>query len=120
MRWLPLAVLAGVVVVSACSSDGPTESLTVEAGETGIEMWFDPSDPVVTPGRYEITLDNVGTVHHELAVVHEQGRVLGARSIAGGTSTTFEVDLSQPGEYDLVCREPGHVEAGMVGTLTVE
>jgi uncharacterized cupredoxin-like copper-binding protein len=30
-----------------------------------------------------------------------------------------DVELDMPGTYRLLCREQGHTESGMVGTLTV-
>lgn len=119
MRALASLLIAGSLAVGACGSDEPATPLTISGGETGAEMWFDPPHPDVAPGRYDITFDNVGAAHHELAVVSPSGDVLAARSIAGGTATTIEVDLSEPGLYQLQCREPGHTEAGMVGTMTV-
>lgn len=114
-----LAALAGAaLVLVACGSDEPAAPLTISGGETGSAMWFDPDAPEVEAGRYEVTFENVGAVHHELAFVDESGTALAARSIPGASSTTFEVDLSEPGRYEMVCREPGHVAAGMVGTLT--
>ena len=112
----PFALLAA----SACGSDEPAQQLEIAGGERGAEMWFEPADPTVEPGRYELVFDNVGSVHHELAVLDPDGAVLAAASTAGRTTVSFEVDLSAPGRYDLVCREPGHAQAGMVGTLTVE
>ena len=114
-----LVLAATALVTGACGSDEPATPLTISGGETGAEMWFDPAQPEVDAGRYEVTFDNVGQVHHELAVVSPAGEVLAARSIAGGTSTTLEVDLSEPGLYQLQCREPGHTEAGMIGAMTV-
>ena len=113
---LPVAL---VLAVGACGGDEPAERLPIAGGETGAEMWFDPPDPELAPGRYAIVFDNVGAVHHELAVVDPDGMVLGAASTAGRSTVRFEVDLSEPGRYEMICREPGHVAAGMVGTIEV-
>jgi plastocyanin len=85
----------------------------------GTEMAFSPAAPTTIVGRHEIVFVNEGKIYHELAVLAPDGTVLGARSIPAGQSVTFEVDLEGPGEFEMVCREPGHTEAGMVGTLTV-
>ena len=110
---------AALVLVAACGSEEPGTPLAISGGETGQRMWYDPSDPEVEPGRYEFTFDNVGVLYHELAVVSPSGAVLAARSVGGAQQAVFDVDLSEPGTYTLTCREPGHTEAGMAGTLTV-
>ena len=112
-----LAVLLGVLTAGACSDD-PAMELAVEGGERGAAMYFDPEDPTVDAGRYEVTFDNVGAIHHELAIVDPSGEALAARSIPGRSVASFEVEL-EAGTYRMVCREPGHEAAGMVGTLTV-
>ena len=114
-----LAALVAVTVLGACGDDGggPSSSLAVEGGERGQAMYFDPADPTIEAGSYEVTFDNVGAVHHELAFLDAGGRPLAGRSIAGRTKVTFEVEF-EPGTYRMVCREPGHEAAGMVGTLT--
>ena len=114
-----------VVVLAAsslagCGSDGgagAASSLEIEGGERGSAMYFDPETPEVAAGRYRVTFRNAGAVHHELAFLDPSGAPLVARSIAGGTTVDLEVDLD-PGTYRMVCREPGHEAAGMVGTLT--
>ena len=111
--------MGALALVAACGSDEPAIPLSIAGGETGTEMWFDPDDPEVSSGRYAITFENVGEVHHELAVVAPSGEMLAAQSVGGGGSFTLEVDLAEPGSYLLSCREPGHTEAGMAGTLTV-
>ena len=114
-----LLAAATLSVVAACGSEEPGTPLAISGGETGQTMWYDPDDPEVEPGRYEVTFDNVGVLYHELAVVSPSGEVLAARSVGGAQEAVFDVDLSEPGTYTLTCREPGHTEAGMAGTLSV-
>jgi uncharacterized cupredoxin-like copper-binding protein len=37
----------------------------------------------------------------------------------GGSTETSFIAPSEPGEYEVVCRTPGHVQAGMVAKLIV-
>ena len=41
--------------------------------------------------------------------------------IQPGSTATVQIPAdAQPGTYDFICSIPGHAEAGMVGTLTVQ
>ena len=46
----------------------------------------------------------------------------GARGLTAdpGTTATGGLQVDQPGEYRFTCAVPGHVAAGMRGTLIVE
>ena len=91
------AVVAGGLVLllstAACGSDGSSSKpLAIEGGERGAAMYFDPDSETVPAGTYDVTFDNVGAVHHELALVDASGEALAARSIAGKQTATFEVE----------------------------
>lgn len=121
MRIRSLAVLtaAAVAVLGACGDDDSPPPRGEAVRVVGTEMAFTPDDVAVPAGRHEVVFVNDGAVYHELAVVSSEGAVLGARSIPAGQTAKFDVDLDKAGRYRLVCREPGHTEAGMVGALTV-
>ena len=115
VRHLLLAAFLAVVAVvaPACAGDEPAEVVTV----VGTEMAFTPHDVAVPHGDLEIRFRNDGAVIHEIAV--EQGGRAVERVYAGpGQSAVLDLDLD-PGAYELTCREPGHYQGGMRGTLTV-
>ena len=117
-RFLGLfvVVFAVAALTSACGGDDdgpPHRKLDV----VGVEMSFDAPDSVKA-GTYDVTFHNKGTVYHELAFNDPSGKTVARRSIAGGTSVTFEVEL-KAGTYELVCREPGHYQSGMHRPLEV-
>lgn len=124
MRFAMLAcrstLAAGVLLGLAACGDDDAGSAVVgdQIRISGIEMAFVPAAVTTTPGRHEFVYTNDGAVYHELAVVGPDGAVLAAYSIAAGSEQTFDLDL-KAGDYKLLCREPGHMEAGMVGTMTV-
>ncbi len=76
------------------------------------------ADAEAPPGQLEIDSPNEATVDHNIALegsgVNEVGPV-----VNNGGVSTINVDV-RAGEYQFFCSVPGHREAGMEGTLTVE
>ncbi|HZQ75733.1 MAG TPA: plastocyanin/azurin family copper-binding protein [Acidimicrobiia bacterium] len=95
-------------------SSGPVHSVTV----TGTEMRFTPSELTLAPGRYRFHFINAGTVFHSLAVVHN-GTPETAGEAGPGKSVDLNVATLEAGQYVMQCQEPGHLVAGMRGTITV-
>ena len=135
-----LALIIGVTVLLRIGADenrgggagtaapaGPVTELSV----SGTEFAFDPADVTVAVGE-EITVEfvNDGSVEHEWVVLtqgtqiaseseFDESLVLGRTDrIAGGTTTEATMTIDESGTYQIVCAVPGHIEAGMVGTLT--
>lgn len=68
-------------------------------------------------GEVTLRMPNPSPIPHNIAV-DEPEQVLGEVVQMGGVS---EITVDFPaGEYEYYCSVPGHREAGMVGTLTVE
>ena len=132
MRTLRLVILlpvlvAGVAVLTGCGGEddeGSGRTVTVDAAE-GVEVvageyFFDPETIVVDggPQPLEITLDNEGSLAHNLRVFEDGTEVGGTPTFQGGESRSAEVDLD-PGLYRMVCTVANHEELGMVGELEV-
>ncbi len=142
---LLLVVLAAVALV-ACGSDSGSDSTaattetTAEsagagAGEAGSEasgsvvkieavegsdLAFVQKDATAKAGQVSIEFSNPQSLSHDVAVENSSGEEVGATDlVADGTATATIGDL-KPGEYTFYCTVPGHREAGMEGTLTVE
>ena len=93
------------------------------------ELKFNPSTVTVAPGetiRFLIT--NSGTVTHEMAlgpadkVAADEidGKiVVEADEIEAGMLKGFVYTFDGPGPYGFACHEPGHFEAGMIGTVII-
>jgi len=119
-RTLPTIalLLATSGLLAGCGgggSGGPVHSVTV----TGTEMQFTPADLTLAPGRYRFHFVNAGTVFHSLAVVHN-GTPETAGEAGPGKSVDLNVATLKTGDYMMQCQEPGHLAAGMRGTITVK
>lgn len=124
-------VIAGFLILSACSGGaaGPTTEIDVNL----MDFKFEPSTFTVPAGQ-EITLNatNPGAVVHSF-VIMKQGQSAGTEFTeedrpnvywdveveAGGSINTSFLAPEEPGEYEVVCLTPGHLQAGMVGKLSV-
>lgn len=114
-----LTVVAGALLVSCGGGgaggggDGGGGDVTFDA----TEFDFDPPQATAQAGEITATIDNQGEQRHTWTVEdHEDALKLDAN--AGQTDTgTIELDA---GTYTFYCDIPGHREAGMEGTLTVE
>jgi plastocyanin len=118
VRRVLILVLSGAVAVAAgggCGGGGgKVEIVTV----TGTEMRFDPGQLTVGPGRYRFHFVNGGRTFHDLGI-YRDGKSLGIREAGAGQSIDLDVIKLQTGTYTMECHEPGHLQAGMRGTITV-
>jgi len=137
---LVLALAAAALV--ACGDDEGTSTTTTSettgtsesaaggaAGGGGATVSFesDPggnlaytSDTASTKaGQVTIDFENPQALSHDVAIEGPEGKEIGKTDIVSEGSATTTVEL-EPGEYTFYCTVPGHREAGMEGTLTVE
>ena len=70
------------------------------------------------PGSYTFHVVNDGSVVHALEVEGPLGEVETA-DLAPGESADLDVDLSEPGDYEMYCPVDGHKDEGMEGTISV-
>ena len=67
-----------------------------------------------------IEFTNPQSLSHDVAIEDSGGKEIGKTDlVAAGSAVTTIADM-KPGEYTFFCTVPGHREAGMEGTLTVE
>jgi nitrite reductase (NO-forming) len=82
---------------------------------TAVDLGFQPgSFTVAQPGKYEIRLSNTGSIIHD--VTFPDGTAIVAES---GQTASAVVDVPADG-LAFLCSIPGHKDAGMVGTISVE
>lgn len=115
-----LCVMLVALVLSACgggggNSDGNgAEAVTVKAMDT---FKFDPPALTAKVGQtVNVTLDNQGVLDHNF-VIQEFSVSLGP--VPGGQTQNGSFTPAAAGTYTYYCDVPGHREAGMEGTLTV-
>lgn len=70
-------------------------------------------------GTDTINFTNVQATPHDVAIEDDGGKEVGKTEVISEASASAKVKL-EPGTYTFFCTIPGHREAGMEGTLTVE
>jgi plastocyanin len=95
---------------------GPGGTLQLAASPT--EIAFDKKELSSAPGEVTIDFSNPAPLEHDVAIEKDGKEIAGSELIAEG-KTSVTADLA-PGTYTFLCTVPGHAEAGMTGTLTVE
>jgi uncharacterized cupredoxin-like copper-binding protein len=136
-----LALLALVPFgIAACGGDDDDDAMTdaattTEPADTGggggggstVELSADPSGSLAyeqdsaeaTAGAVTIQLTNDASVPHDAQIEGPEGDLGGTEEISGGDTSEVEIEL-EAGDYTFYCSVPGHREAGMEGTLTVD
>ncbi len=121
----PTLTLAALAVLSGCGGDDkPLRTATVPGASPIVieadEYSFDPGRVIVTgaPGELRITLDNAGTLAHNIRVLDGDRDIGGVRSFPAGEQRDATVRVS-PRKYRLVCTVGDHEELGMKGELEV-
>ena len=125
-----LLVLAAVLILAACGSSNKT-TLNVTATDTG----YDSTTYTVPAGaQVTVNMTNNGVLEHEFAVLKKDQHVtppFGEKDedkilweldgvAAGSTKSGTFTAPTEPGNYDIICGIPGHIEKGMVATLVVK
>jgi uncharacterized cupredoxin-like copper-binding protein len=128
MLGLAGGLIGLALLLSACGGGNP--SLNVELKDFS----FAPATFTVPAGK-QVTLNvkNTGANEHEFVIFKEgleatapfdaddEGNIYWEVETEAGESKTVTFTApSKPGVYQLVCGVPGHIEHGMVGTLTVQ
>lgn len=87
---------------------------TIEVEAT--EFAFQPDRLVIDAGEtVNLTLVNRGGLVHDLSIPELDVHLVGTP----GETTTTGLEVSEAGEYRMVCTVPGHAEAGMIGLIVV-
>jgi uncharacterized cupredoxin-like copper-binding protein len=122
-----IAICLGVAACATASAS--STALSVELRDFS----FAPDTYTIPTGK-EITLNltNKGANVHEFVIMKggtkvtppfdddDEGNIYWELDdVAAGTSKSDKFTAPAPGTYQIVCGTPGHIEQGMIGTLTV-
>jgi plastocyanin len=108
----------GAAGAGSKEAGGAAETLEFEADPEG-GLAYTSTEETVKAGEVEIEFNNPQALTHDVAIENSKGEVVGQTELIDSGSDATTVDL-EPGTYTFYCTVPGHREAGMEGTLTVE
>ena len=125
-----ILVIPVLLLGIACGGAGAGGTARIDAAVREFEFspksWSVPAGAEVT-----LSLTNEGTMAHTFALIKSaqaptssdelnQATLLHETGVASGEAVEAVFTApEQPGTYQVVCRVPGHLDAGMTATLTV-
>src|SRR5688572_29346769 len=119
-RALVLPLLAGLVALTSCGESIPADAgpaIEIDGTDT---MRFEPETITVKAGQpVLIAFKNKGVIVHDYISSGAEKNVRLA-NVLGGREAKGVFQASKPGTYTVLCVQPGHREAGMVGKIVVE
>jgi plastocyanin len=124
MHRLALLLVFAAVLLPACGGESTPDGASPNGAGTGggevvevslSEFALEPASFSLEPGSYTFHVVNDGSIVHALEV---QGEVE-TEDLQPGDSADLDVDLSEPGEYEIYCPVDDHKGMGMEGTITV-
>jgi uncharacterized cupredoxin-like copper-binding protein len=129
-KWLLGVLLATVTLaLGACATGGGAASKPAAGGSSGGQeitvrtldtMRFEPAMIRLSANTAaRLTLDNTRqALIHDLTIDNLGGQRVQI-IVQPGQRASGQLPASAPGTYNFYCSQPGHKEAGMVGTLTI-
>jgi plastocyanin len=86
----------------------------------GSELAYVQKEAKAKAGQVSIDFSNPQSLSHDVVVEDSSGKELGGTELVADGSSTATIGSLKSGKYTFFCSVPGHREAGMEGTLTVE
>lgn len=113
-RIVALVPLAVALAVTGTAGAGGAGSTTTKVSVKMTDFAFALSKKRVPAGTVVFRVVNSGEIVHDFRIAGKKTPIYET-----GESGVLRVRLAKPGEYGFVCTVPGHVAAGMKGTLKV-
>jgi plastocyanin len=110
---------AGGEAGGAEGGGGEASTVEFEADPAG-GLAFTEKEVTAKAGDLTIEFNNPQPIGHDVDVETTGGEELGGTEVISESSASAELKGVKPGKYTFFCSVPGHREAGMEGTLTVE
>jgi uncharacterized cupredoxin-like copper-binding protein len=110
---------AGSEGANGSEGSGGGSVVKIEAA-AGSELAYTTTAAKAKAGQVSIDFTNPQSLSHDVAIEDSSGQTLGQTDLVAESSATTKIKNLKPGKYTFYCTVPGHREAGMEGTLTVE
>jgi len=114
----PAPAAPATTSTGAAPTGGGETKLALAADPNG-ELKFDKSSLSAKAGTVSIDFTNSSSLPHNVTVASSSGAVVNESPTFQGGSKTVTMTL-KAGTYKFYCTVPGHRQAGMEGTLTVQ
>jgi uncharacterized cupredoxin-like copper-binding protein len=99
------------------SSGGAAQTVEIDVAQTGLA--YTTTSATAKAGTVTLKSMNPQSIEHDISIESSDGSInQKGNLVANGDVSEVTVDL-KPGTYTFYCSVPGHKEAGMSGTLTV-
>lgn len=117
LTFLLALVIVGVVALAGCGG-GSKGGEVVDLGTIELQDYkFVPSQLDLKAGTtYKVLLKNTGTQIHDFSI---EGTNI-SKTVQAGQQVEFQFKLDRPGQYTVVCVQPGHNDLGMHFTTQVK
>jgi plastocyanin len=102
----------------APATSGGSSSVKLEANPEG-QLEYNTKSLTAKAGKVSVDFTNSSSLPHNVTIESSSGEKVGATPTFSGGSKSVSVNL-KPGTYKFFCSVPGHRQAGMEGTLTVQ
>jgi len=103
---------------STPATSGGSSNVKLEANPEG-QLAYNTKSLSAKAGTVSIDFTNSSPLPHNVTIESSSGAKVGATPTFSGGSKSLSVNL-KPGTYKFFCSVPGHRQAGMEGTLTVQ
>ncbi len=102
----------------ADNSMGSGQVLNLAADPSG-QLAYDKTELSAKAGKVTLDFTNESPIGHNVVIEDSSGKEIASTDTITGQSTTAEFKIKS-GTYTFYCSIPGHEQAGMKGTLTVQ